>query len=392
MLRARRVREVARSGDRSRPRARRAREVFATRRLRTRRRSGAAVADFVIASRSATGMGGSELTSSRRSRLLFLDSIPDEAAVDRGTRRQCSSTTGELAAHVERLLTLPRVRAHLTDVVMQWLELHRIETAYKDPLYQLSAELKATACSSRRGCSSTTRDVGVAAPLSRADGRRRIVRRCATRGVVPNVAPASWECARGRFTAKSAQHPHAPRRADDARTSRPSRSSFAASTCTQVPLHRGAGTPAIRRDRRDNCDHEALHETQNAHFRAQHVYCSTCHKTIDPPGFALHAYDVAGRWRARSKTIQVIANDVLLRSTAPSYRCVAAPSSDACSPRRTGRQMRRRSARASRARPCRARSRDARVSGARVRAQATAASSKCSARSRPRRCSHAETR
>jgi hypothetical protein len=40
-----------------------------------------------------------------------------------------------------------------------------------------------------------------------------------------------------------------------------------------------------------------MNEYQFAAYRAEHVYCSTCHRSIDPPGLALHHFDGLGRWR-----------------------------------------------------------------------------------------------
>jgi hypothetical protein len=40
--------------------------------------------------------------------------------------------------------------------------------------------------------------------------------------------------------------------------------------------------------------------------------CASCHKNIDPPGYALENYDVIGGWRERYRTLETRSNEVVL--------------------------------------------------------------------------------
>ena len=53
-------------------------------------------------------------------------------------------------------------------------------------------------------------------------------------------------------------------------------------------------------------------EAQLAQYRADHVYCSGCHAVIDPPGKALHRYDVIGRYRDVDGDLVAIEDEVRL--------------------------------------------------------------------------------
>jgi hypothetical protein len=61
-----------------------------------------------------------------------------------------------------------------------------------------------------------------------------------------------------------------------------------------------------------------LSESQAAHYRAAHVYCSSCHRTIDPPGRALHHYDGIGRYRTRDALdMDIDASDTIMLDGRP---------------------------------------------------------------------------
>jgi len=241
---------------------------------------------------------------------LFLDSIPDEP-LWQAARDGSISDPAVVAREVDRLLELPRVRAHLTDVVLSWLELHAIETMYKHPDYQLSEAAKHSMFEQVR--------LFVNDILWERDGSLRELLTSKKSFVDAQLAewytgiePTSWHMT--------------PRTFDDRRAgilSHPGVLAMLSTPFQESIIYRGIyvnrkflcteelGRPPFTAIRDTHALTQMFSEAQQAYFRAEHVYCSTCHEQIDPPGFALHHYDALGRYRKTDGDVP-IEDDVVI--------------------------------------------------------------------------------
>lgn len=233
---------------------------------------------------------------------LFLDSIPDEPLW-----QAARAGTLDVDAQVERLLALPRVQAHLTDVVMSWLDLHGIASIYRAELTPAlaqsmfeQAKLYVDDVLWRRGGSLrtllTARETFADAQLApyygtsatwwmqpiAGDARRAGL--LAQPGVLALLAQPYNESIilRGLYV---------------------QRKFLCAEDLGRPPFAAIAQAAALTR---------GFNEAQLAHFRAHHVYCASCHRTIDPAGFALHHFDQIGRWRETDSYGLPIEDDVRL--------------------------------------------------------------------------------
>jgi hypothetical protein len=230
----------------------------------------------------------------------FLDSIPDdelwEAAGDGSL-----ADPGVLAAQVERLLEMPRVREHLTDMVVDWLDVSHVFWAGKDAARfpEMSLELRESMYGEsrqfiadvlwKRGGSLrellTSRETFVDGNLAElygvelgGDGAfEPVTLEATTRGGI--LTHASVLTQLGTYYGESiiARGMYVHRKL----------------LCTPEP-----GRPPFAIIAMESAFSAGFSESQHAHYRAEHVYCSGCHATIDPPGRALHHYDAIGRWRA----------------------------------------------------------------------------------------------
>jgi Protein of unknown function (DUF1592)/Protein of unknown function (DUF1588)/Protein of unknown function (DUF1595)/Protein of unknown function (DUF1585)/Protein of unknown function (DUF1587) len=233
---------------------------------------------------------------------LFLDSIPDAPLWD-----AARAGTIDVDAQVERLLALPRVQAHLTDVVMSWLDLHAIASIYRVELTPALAKSMAEQVKLyvddilwRRGGSLrtllTARETFADAQLASYYG-----------------APSTWWMQ--------------PVVADENRAgllAQPGVLALLAQPYNESIILRGLyvqrkflcaedlGRPPFASIAQTADLTRGFNEAQLAHFRAQHVYCSSCHRTIDPAGFALHHFDLIGRWRETDTYGLPIEDDVRL--------------------------------------------------------------------------------
>ncbi len=231
---------------------------------------------------------------------LLLDSIPDPAlwtAAQDGTL----SDPRVLAAQVDRLLATPRVQAHLDDVVLDWLEVHRVLDTGKDAV--LFPELDPPLRDSMFG--ETARFVHDVL-WQRGGSLRELLTSRAT-FVDGRLAKHYGVVATGGAA-------FVPITQDPAkRAGILTQASILTSLATEqrasiiqrgVYIHRHLlCTPELGRPpfaaivEVSNVTYE-LSESQFSHYRMAHGYCSGCHKTIDPPGRALSAYDGLGRWQA----------------------------------------------------------------------------------------------
>jgi len=239
---------------------------------------------------------------------LFLDSIPDEP-LWQAARDGSIADPAVLAAHVDRLLELPRVRAHLTEVVLAWLDLHAIQTMYRlglTPAMQASmfeqTKLFVNDVLWRRGGGLrellTSRDTFVDAQLA---------------GLYGDIAPTSWIMLPRTV---------APERAGI--LTHPGVLSMLSLPYSESIIHRGLyvqrkflcaedlGRPPFAAIGATTAITRGFSEAQLAHFRSAHIYCAGCHRKIDPAGFALHHYDALGQWRTLDGIGQPIEDDVRL--------------------------------------------------------------------------------
>jgi hypothetical protein len=244
---------------------------------------------------------------------LYLDSLPDEP-LWAAARDGSITDPGVLAAHIDRLLALPRVQAHLTDVVMEWLGVHRIETLQKSTALQLSDEARHSMYEQAR---LFIHDV----MWRRHGGLRELL--TSNEGYIdaqlaawyPDVTPSSWE-----------MRPHTFKR--DTRgggiLTHPGVLAMLGTGLSESIIYRGIwvhrtflcseelGRPPFAAIAETASITRNFSEAQLAMFRSAHLYCSKCHRTIDPPGIAMHGYDVLGRYRTYDSAGQPIDSEAVL--------------------------------------------------------------------------------
>jgi hypothetical protein len=237
---------------------------------------------------------------------LLTDSLPDEplrtAAGDGSLLRE-----EVLAAHVERLLGTPRARAHLADVVLRWLGAYDVLEARKDvsQFPSLTPELRASMLTE-------TRLFVLDVLWERGGSLRELLTSSET--FVDERLAAHYEH-RG---VSGDRHVRVSLRGDR-RAGVLTHGSILTSLATEqresiikrgIYVHeRLLCTPELGRPPFDAIVASArfthaMSEAQFSYFREAHIYCSTCHRTIDPPGRALHHYDGSGRYRT-ADTIDV---------------------------------------------------------------------------------------
>lgn len=259
-------------------------------------------------------LGTPELTSYELASELgftFLDSLPDDelwGAAQDGSLAE----PGVLAAQVERLLEAPRVREHLTDMIVDWLDVSRVYWAGKDAALfpELSWELRESMYGEsrqfiadvlwNRGGSLrellTSRETVVdrnlaelyGVELAGDGGFEPVTLDGATRGGI--LTHASVLTQLGTYWGESiiARGMYVHRKL----------------LCSPEP-----GRPPFAIIAMESAFSAGFSESQHAYYRAEHVYCSGCHATIDPPGRALHHYDALGRWRERDAIGAVVESD-----------------------------------------------------------------------------------
>jgi hypothetical protein len=245
---------------------------------------------------------------------LFLDSVPD-ASLWRAAQDASIARAEVLAGEVDRLLELPRVRKHLTQVVLDWLDIPGVLEATKDPsIYpEMTPELRQSMYAEteafvddvlwHRGgslrellTSNETFIDGRLAPIYgvKADPSATL-QRVKLDG---NMRGGILTHASVLATLASAQRESIIRRGMFIRhkflcVPDPGRPPFAAIVAESNFTH-------------------AMTESQFSFFRLAHVYCSGCHTAIDPPGRALHNFDALGRWRTTDEIASPIETEAKL--------------------------------------------------------------------------------
>jgi hypothetical protein len=216
---------------------------------------------------------------------LLYDSLPDDplwnAAAD-GTL----ADPDVLATHVERVLATPRARTHLERVVLDWLDVHRVFDADKDPLLfpDIDDDLRASMFDETRAFVSDVL--------------------WSRRGSLRELLVSSRSFADDRLAAH-----YGPYRRRAGILTHASVLTGLATARSESIIQRGLyvnqrflctedlGRPPFDAIAAVAGSTFRMTEYQFASYRAAHVYCSTCHRTIDPPGLALHNFDGVGRWR-----------------------------------------------------------------------------------------------
>jgi hypothetical protein len=231
---------------------------------------------------------------------LFYDSIPDDplrARADDGTL----ADPAVLAAQVDRLLASPRVRAHLDDVMLRWLEVRGVYSATKDATmfpefdYQLADSMVEETryfvddvLWKRRGSLGEL----LVSPTSFANAR--VAELYGMSGVpADSFVPIHHDERRraGVLTHASVL----AMLASPERESIVQRGMFVHRhfLCTpemgRPPFAAIAGVADFT---------GKLSESQFSYYREANVYCGTCHRTVDPPGRLLEQFDGLGRFRA----------------------------------------------------------------------------------------------
>ncbi len=217
---------------------------------------------------------------------LFLDSIPD--ATLWAAAKNESLLQGDVLEHeVDRLLELPRVRAHVTDVVLDWLGVPAVLEARKDPaLYpELTPEL-------REAMYKETEEF-VSDVLWRRGGSLRELLLSDTR-YEKRALDEIYSHDRGKRSGILTHASVLTLLASEQSESIIRRGMFIRHKFLCLP---DPGRPPFSAIVAESSFTHAMTESQFSFFRLAHVYCSGCHTSIDPAGRALHRFDALGRWR-----------------------------------------------------------------------------------------------
>lgn len=230
---------------------------------------------------------------------LFLDSIPDPPLWE-AARDGSLADRDVLAAQVDRLLGLPRVRDHLVDVVLDWLEVPSILTAGKDTakypemtpelrtsMYGETRQFVAEVLWHRRGSLRallTSNESFIDARLAEIYGLRYLT----AKDLVPVILD--------------------PKRRGGILT-QPSVLAMLATAQSESIVRRGLfierkllcqpelGRPPFSTIAAVASEVASLSEAQYSVYRTTTSPCAGCHGAIDPPGRTLHHFDGIGRWR-----------------------------------------------------------------------------------------------
>lgn len=228
---------------------------------------------------------------------LLINSLPDEPlwrAANDGTLAQPEV----IERHVERLLESPRVRDHLVEVILDWLDVHDVYSVRKDETLfpELTPELRHSMFLETQ---QFVRDVlwargGSLDELltsSETFVDHTLGEHYGLRVVSPTPVRVDGDSHRGGIlTHASILTTLATERSE----SIIQRGMFLRHKFLCLP---DPGRPPFAAIAMEANFTANMSESQFAHFRAAHLYCSSCHEGIDPPGRSLHHFDGVGRWR-----------------------------------------------------------------------------------------------
>jgi uncharacterized protein DUF1592/uncharacterized protein DUF1588/uncharacterized protein DUF1595 len=230
---------------------------------------------------------------------LLLDSIPDEP-LWQAARDGSLTDPAVLAGQVDRLLGTQRVRAHLVDVVLDWLGTPAIFTVNKDAARfpELTPELRASMYGETRTFVSETlwhrggslrallisNETYLDARLAELYGVRHVT---ATELTRTQLDPRR----RGGILTQASV---LAQLANPLSESIVQRGLFVERTFLCAPE---LGRPPASAIAAVAGDTAKLSEAEFSVYRTTNPSCAGCHGAIDPPGRTLHHYDGLGRWR-----------------------------------------------------------------------------------------------
>lgn len=230
---------------------------------------------------------------------LLLDSIPDEP-LWRAARDGSLADPAVVAGQVDRLLGTRRVRAHLIDVVLDWLGTPAIFTVNKDATRfpELTPELRASMYGETRKF--------VAETLWHRGGSLRAL--LTSNETYIDARLAQLYGVRHFAATELTRHSLDPRRRGGILT-QASMLAQLASPLSESIVQRGLfverkllcapelGRPPASAIAAVAGETSGLSEAEFSVYRTTNPSCAGCHGSIDPPGRALHHYDGLGRWR-----------------------------------------------------------------------------------------------
>ncbi len=248
----------------------------------------------------------SDLELASRLSFFLWSSIPDEALLDLAERGELRRP-GALEAQVARMLADPRARALVDNFGGQWLYLRNMALVSPDPyaFADFDANLReAMAREMELFLDSQIREDHSVLELLTSD-QTFVNQRLAEHYDIPNIYGNHFR----RITLSGALD---PRRGLLGKASLLTVTSYAHRTSPVVRgkwlLENVLGTPppppppdvpALRENDDSGEPPKSMRERMEAH-RANPV-CASCHRVMDPLGFALENFDGIGRWRTTSE-------------------------------------------------------------------------------------------
>jgi hypothetical protein len=230
---------------------------------------------------------------------LFFDSIPDDAL--RATADNGSLVYATVLEHeVDRLLASDRVRARLDRLVLDWLEVPNLYRVSKDPTVfpDDSLDLRDSMFAET---AAFVHDV-----LWKRGGKLREL--LISTSSFADARLAAHYGIRGVKSSSPVSIHHDPKQRAGVLT----HASMLATLAT--PEHESIIRRGIFVHRHFLCTPDfgrppfsaiadvasftdKLSESQFSYYRQANTYCSTCHRTVDPPGRMFEQFDGLGRWR-----------------------------------------------------------------------------------------------
>ena len=241
--------------------------------------------------------------ASRLSYFLW-NSMPDQRLSELATLNTLH-TPDVLRSEVERMLQDPRSRRFVDDFLGQWLKLRQIASTDPDrKLYpEFSAYLQDSMVAETQAYFRELVDQNLDASHLVKSNFAMLNEKLAVHYGIPGVSgsqirrvPLPPDCPRGGFLTRAAILKIT---ANGTTTSPVPRGAFVMSRLLgQPPDPPPANVPAIEPDVRGA---KTIREQLDKH--RTDMVCASCHAKMDPPGFAMEAFDVIGGFRARYRSI-----------------------------------------------------------------------------------------
>ena len=248
----------------------------------------------------------SDLELASRLSFFLWSSIPDDELLDLAVAGRLREP-GVLEAQVRRMVADQRADAFVENFTGQWLQLRNLETKVRARLPAVPGLRRQRppgvpharpSCSSRASCART------AASLELLTANYTFVNeRLARHYGIPGVYGSRF-----RRVAADRSEPPRPARPGKHPVDDVGRDAHVADDPRQVHRHELAGTTRRRRRRR-TCrrSRRARRRTgrrpcaSSSNGTARNPACASCHRNIDPVGFALENFDADGQWRDQTR-------------------------------------------------------------------------------------------